>query len=1126
MNGMQNNQMGGTWHLTCGVNDRQKVIQVLASTLKEIQSNNFDEQKSAAMALEFEKYTFMKAQSREEYFRMIKQKVTQLRSGMRSNSQGASNMGPSNDMGGQNMANPNMNANYMPRQQNVQIMRNSIISQQAKNPQQQQHQAPQQQQRPVSQQQQLLQPQQQLLLQPQQLQLQQSLQPTQQQIQQISAMIRTVPIPQALLAKIPNLPPNVNTWTQIYDCFQKKVIPTSAMPLIKEIHNAHFQLALRQHQQQKLAQFQRMNGNTQNNDASLRMNQNSQFNIGANSSSGNMNSNVNNMGNVNNMNNMGNMSNMNNMNNMNNIGNMNNVGNMSNMNNMNSMGNMNNVNGMNNMNNMNNVSNMNNVNNMNRQLQGNNMNLSQQLMQQQQNSTFRGNNKPQNMQQLQPQMPLAMGPQLLQQNPANVMKSQAQQHQTQPQLQISNASIGMGQNQQQQAANAKGPAPNIQITSQDLAKYSGDAMALLQRLQQNGSIQPNLDQSQKLNFVRKYIYHQKLNLWKSQKGQNPQSQGGVLQLGGFQSMQQPGQQPQQPPAPQHAQPQSQLSQQQQQQQSMQSMQQNMSNQTLPHLLPMMGQIPQPNATPLVNQAGMNQQLFSPMLGQKGLSGQQPGTNVNTNQMRQNSVASIMPPLTDEMKLKLRALFEEVARNNVQLKDVTMLLSEKEKFQVKDIMTRITQQYANVDSILSYFYVLTRNLEGTKRLIQMKRMTKSIMENLQRGIYLAGPDLIEKLRSQYQKYFDYVKEQITLRRQQQGGQQQPLQQPAQGRNVPPGFPGNQQFAAQNVSQSTQQQNFPISNNGPQMGMQPGLPPQQQQQQQFTRNATNAQQEWQKPGANVGPQRMGGAMASSPIAPTAASPPPSQLSSKQKTPVNKRPSVAAAAGRRKSTKSGSTPSASAPTPATLANAIKTPNSISTPHLPQSQSNKSTPAGNSPYLDNKNPAVVDVPLLGDVFGVSSADSKLMKRRELSTSDPEKFFFAALANLLDVQDPENGQASGKSITNGNAKSPLSPNVSGEWSSDVKPFAIASAFRQVEFIKELTSSDILNECREMVEQEALVKKETSVKREREEESELALLFGEKKLKTEESDFEKYLHEPVEFDEWKGWINSLQDTKT
>lgn len=1104
MNGMQNQQMGSTWHATCSVSDRQRVILVLATTLKNVQGNNFDDQKSAAITLDLEKYAFMRATSKEEYFRMIKQKVNQLR--MRGNPQAVMNNGQSNDMGNQNlgnqgmvnqnmnqmgnqnmanqnmgsqgmsnqgmanqnmanqgMANQNINSNFMPHQQNVQVMRNNLLAQQQQ--QQQQRQAGQ--------------PQTQQLLQI--------------QVQQISEMIRTAPIPPALLAKIPNLPANVNTWTQIYECVQKKMIPASLLPLIKEIHHTHFQIALRLHQQLKLAQFQKMSANNQGGDASamrMQQNQNQQFNMNTNNTNSNMNSNMGNMGNMN----MGGMNNM-----KSNAGNVNN-----------------------NANKMANMKNMANMVNMNRQLQGNNMNIDQQQ------NGFQGNNKPQAMQQLQqqPQMQMSMGPQLQQQNLANGMKPQPQQRQ--PQQLISNQNTGMGQNQQQPAAGGKDQVPNIAITPQDLQRYSGDALAMLQKLQQSGSIQPNLDQTQKLNFIRKYIAHQKLAQWKAQKSQQNvtgQPQQSMNQ-GAYQQMPQQGQQ-------QSQQLQTQQQQQQQQPQAppQSMMQQNVVGQQHQHLLPLMGQMTtQANTTPMLNQGTMNQQqMFSPMMAQKLPQAQQAGNNVNNNkQMRPNAAPSFMPPLTDEMKMKLRSLFEEVGKNSLPLKDMTMVLTEKDKSFVKESMARITQQFANVDSILSYFYVLTRNLEGTKKLIQMKHMTKNIMESLQQGIYLAGPDLVDKLRSQYQKFFDYVKEQVQVKRQQQMGQQPAQQQPA-GRQMQGSFSGSQQFGAPNVQQQQQQQppiqgqGFPVQGGVPQRGMPQGIP----QQQGFANNVTNQQQQdWQKPNSNLAPQRIGGALASSPIMP-AASPPVSQAATKQKAAANKRAGTGAANNRRKS-KQGSTPSASAPTPATLANAIKTPNSIATPQIPQTQSNKGTPVDNSPHLDMKNQTNVEVPLIGEVFGVSSVDSKVMKRRELSTINPEKFFFAALSNVLDIEEPTEGQ-NGTKLAVGGAykplvKSPLSPNVSGEWSCDVKPFAIASAFRQVEYIRELTAVDILDECRDIVEQEAIIKNENSVKREREDD--IDLLFGEKKVKTEDDKFEKYLYEPVEFDEWKSWMNSLQQTNS
>ena len=72
-----------------------------------------------------------------------------------------------------------------------------------------------------------------------------------------------------------------------------------------------------------------------------------------------------------------------------------------------------------------------------------------------------------------------------------------------------------------------------------------------------------------------------------------------------------------------------------------------------------------------------------------------------------TMSSILPPLTDEVKLRLRQLIEEVSRNNVVLRDVTSLLSNQDKTTVRDSMNRIQEQYGNVDSIISYFYLLTK-----------------------------------------------------------------------------------------------------------------------------------------------------------------------------------------------------------------------------------------------------------------------------------------------------------------------------------------------------------------------------------------------------------------------------------
>lgn len=1030
MNGMQN-QMSGTWHATYGVNDRQRVIQILSSTLKDVQSGQYDEQKAAAMALDFEKYTFLKASSRDEYLKMIKAKVTQLRQGRAAPAAAA----PKNDAS-------------MPYYNRV-----------ARNPQGQPQSQPIPQAQPQAQVQQLHQPQAPPQSAPQTQQ--QLLQPTQQQIQQISAMIRTVPIPSVLLAKIPNLPPNVNTWPQIYDCFQRKVIPSSVMPAVKEIHNAHLQLALRQHQLQKLAQFRRMSANG---DANFSNVSNMNFNMGNSgmNTTSNVNANMNQNLNANVNQNMSSNANLNM-----NVGNMN----MSNMNlgadslgtnmgaNMgNGMGNM----GMNkmstgNMNvgmNMNRMGNQVNNNQVNSQI--NNVQMNNQINTAQMNNTQMNQNHGQMNQGLNN---LGGVTQNLGQNMGNVSQNMGQNmnmnnmnqnlsanHNMSNMNQFRNKQVGSVPAQKQmnpaaQPVPPKNGQPNIPITLADLAKYSADAMALLQRLQQNGSALPNMDQAQRLNFVRKYIYHQKMNALKAKPSQAP----------------------------------------------------------------IINATPKPQLLPQVSQANPQMQNASQMQN-----------NMSTYNQR-GSVSLVLPPLTDEMKVKLHALFEEVARNNLQLRDMTHQLSEADKAKVKDTMTRIAQQFANVDSVLSYFYVLTRNIDGTKRLIQMKHMTKTIIESLQNEVYLAGPDLAEKMRGQYQKYFDYVKDQFQQRRQQQARPQpgQPAPQPAGQAQMPqptqPPQPQSQlvgqtqhpmqqlQLQQQQPQRSAYQQQFAMQQQ--QQQQQHQQQQQQQQHQQVPAYGANALNQQQFMRTNMGQQQKMQQIGSSPGLPVVS---PTKATFKANMPKDSAPPA-----RRKSAKPPSaipTPAATVPTPATLANAIKTPNSIPTPQIPQTHSNKGTPVDNLPHFENKGAVIDKVPFGSEVFGTSGTESKLLRRRELSNLDPEKFFFSALANLLELEEKTEGKIS----------SPLLPKVPGEWTCGVKPYALVTAFRQVDTIRELTSSDVLEDFAQAVNSES--KREPRVKREREEEDDIDQLFGEKKPK--DNDFGMY--EPVEFDEWKSWLSGLQ----
>ncbi|EDK37188.2 hypothetical protein PGUG_01286 [Meyerozyma guilliermondii ATCC 6260] len=910
------NQQMNSWHSRYSGADRQKVVQLLSSALKDIQSSNYDPQRAATMAQEFEKYTFMKSTSRDEYLRLIEQKVMQLRensrrksmmngnvnmngmnsnmNGMNSNMNGGMNMNSNMNsnmsnmnMSGMNSTMGNMNSNMNQNvNQNInpsvnQTLNQSVSSGMGQNmgqnsspnmnmnmnqssPNQRFMQQPMRQQNP--------QPSSSPNLQ------QATTQPSGSQLQQVSNMIRNTPIPPALLSQIPHLPPNVNTWNQIFDCYQKKIIPAVAMPVIKEMHGAHVSIVMRQHQQ--------------------RLNR-----------GGNMNVNMNNSTNTN-----------------------------LNTQNMDmSTGNMN----------------------------GTNLNVN-------------ANNINSNM--------------------------SVQQRQQMLQNQMRNSQMLQQQQQQQQPPKP----PNLTITPQDMAKYSGDAMNLLSRLQSNGSISPNLDQVQKESFIRKYISHQKATAWKQQEAARRMQQS-----------QPPASAPQQqfPPSSQFS---------------------SQEPQALP-AQPVPPQSAPAQASPMMNMH------MSP---------------VPPPQQQQQQQRMQLPPLNDEMKMKLRQLVEEVARNSIALKDVTMSLTGPQKDAVRDAVMRISQSYSNVDSIISYFYILTRNAEGTKRLIQMKYMTKNIMESLQKGVYLAGPDLLEKLKLQYQKYFEYVKEQFAARKNQMNQNQNAMGMMNQSQ-MPSNIPAQ-------VSEQTQTQNSNLLFN---------RLPVQPQTQQSTSLAPPTSQSTKPPSTHPGqtPRFSSPMMAGSPMVQRATPKPQAK-----KPPAQSR--------RKGSTKSVSnaggipTPAANAGTPGSGVGASRSPNSFPTPHG-QPGSNKNTPQEYSPAKGGS----IDVPL-EEIFGRSSTDTRVAHRRSLSTSDPEKFFYATLANLLELGE----DAADKASVHGH--SPLSPVQHGEWSCSVRPEAITSSFRQVDLIRDVVASDIIQICEVLSEppkREAVDDLGGDVKR---------------------SD---WLHEPISFEEWR-----------
>ncbi|KAI5963650.1 GAL11 [Candida pseudojiufengensis] len=1032
--------------------ERQRVVSIIMDTLSDLHGTNpnFDFQKLTKMAQDFEKIVYEKSPSRDDYLKAIKSKVNQLRmqkqqlgggSGPTNTSQQqqppqvvrntTGNMSP---MNAQNMqflqqqaqVRSQSQAQIQARQQQLRQMVNqqqgpqqiqqTQQSQAAMNPTQgKQQQQPQSQQRPQQSQQQVPQNQRGNVSQrPQQQQQQQQQQtgPTmgenntlgtanQQVPPQLLQLIRSTPIPMPLLSKIPNLPKGVSTWNQIFDCIRKKIISQDMLPLIKDIHSTHMQLVMRQ-QQQKLNM--RYDGTAPNGKPS------------------------------------------------DNKVNMVNQG----------------VNGVN----------LNNMNPKQREMFLENQRLAAQkegfnTVQQNQGGIRRAST------QTQAQPPL---PQQIPQGTPNISQPPMHQQPQQPPHPQIQQPIQQNQTQSQIPSQmSQQKPPQFQITQQDFAKYSNEALSVLNRLQQQKQIDTQLDPTMKETFIRKYILHQKNQLWKQQQQQ--QQQQRQLQ----QQQQQQQQHSQQQHQPQHQQLPPHSHQQSQSQMGSQNNATGLGISSLPPNQPShLGQVPQanpalqpnqipqqqvrqqqnvpvqmqqkgavpppmanmPHASPLLNNSvpatqlkpnAVQNNLSSPLMNQRGATAvveNMPNNNLGgrPNTAPANvSVASLLPPLTDEAKLRLRQLIEDVSKNNVLLKDVTTLLSPTDKSNVREAMSRIQEQYGNVDSIISYFFLLTKNAEGTKRLIQMKYMTKNILDNLHRGIYLAAPDLLEKLKSQYAKYFDYVKEQINLRRQQlsanssivppQQHVQPPIssQQQQQMRRAPApqqhsmmadqNNRANQAFLSQNPQSSPQMYQTPI--NQPPNAIPQQHPPQiqaQQQQQPLVGNQMSMSPNW-IPNQNQIPPQM-----QQQLPQVQQQQPPIQQIPPQRNSISQ-PKTKKAAPKKKRTSSN----AAAATPNALASSIKTPHNIATPSLQssgQSPPMKTTPSasGTTPKINGINTAssianinqppknVLDAPEI-DIFSVSN-DS--IKRRELSLTDPRQFFIESLKKLLDID--ENGECSIKS--------------------------------------------------------------------------------------------------------------------
>lgn len=143
--------------------------------------------------------------------------------------------------------------------------------------------------------------------------------------------------------------------------------------------------------------------------------------------------------------------------------------------------------------------------------------------------------------------------------------------------------------------------------------------------------------------------------------------------------------------------------------------------------------------------------------------------------------------------RIRQIFDEAASIPIRLQDFTEQLSPDDKRQVQDLTRSIFHMYQRIDQLVPMFYVITKNTNATRRLIQLKFMYKEQMEALQKGVYLTTPQVLDKTKHEINRYFLFVRDNLqqSTRTQGQNGQGQINSQNigVQG-SIPPGSQGMQ------------------------------------------------------------------------------------------------------------------------------------------------------------------------------------------------------------------------------------------------------------------------------------------------------------------------------------------------
>ncbi|SCU90932.1 LADA_0F07162g1_1 [Lachancea dasiensis] len=166
----------------------------------------------------------------------------------------------------------------------------------------------------------------------------------------------------------------------------------------------------------------------------------------------------------------------------------------------------------------------------------------------------------------------------------------------------------------------------------------------------------------------------------------------------------------------------------------------------------------------------------------------------------------LPRPTEQDLMVLRRISAEIQKSHLRLSNITNQISQEQKQSIRNKLQLNRQLFTNVDSFIPTLYMITRNEENVRQLLQIRMLTKEITEHASRGIFIVPPEVVDKVIFRYQKYYEFIKDQVLRRhqqiiaaRQQQQQQQQQQTQPTQQTQHAP--------QTQQVQQVQQQQTHP-------------------------------------------------------------------------------------------------------------------------------------------------------------------------------------------------------------------------------------------------------------------------------------------------------------------------------